>query len=416
MDAGREDALARADGVALLVERSSEPSGERRASSSRTALVPTSMAARTGLRTGRGSRLYRTGVQWRSDAASPSGLAGIERLHVVVTELDIPVTRPVRPPRPQSVPWKLTDPRLFINRELSWLAFNERVLRRQGRALPLYERLKFLAIVVVEPRRVLHGARWRASKQQLAGGVAETAADGMLPAEQLAAISERAHAHGRRAVSASGGTSCCRCWPRTAWRSLTRGRADAPSRSAAAKAYFTLVGVPGADAAGGRSRPPVPAPAQQVAQHRGARCAREGRRRASGSVPARLARGGAGAERARRARAAAAAAGHGAACSCSRSSSRCARRRAVPRLRRGADGVLPRDPQLGPERRRGGVRRSALHDPGGAAPARPRRRGAARAGRGATRGARDMRSTAALEARRRRTSTASQGAAAARRT
>ncbi|HYJ09079.1 MAG TPA: RNA degradosome polyphosphate kinase, partial [Polyangiaceae bacterium] len=41
----------------------------------------------------------------------------------------------------------LHDPSLYVNRELAWLAFNERVLdqARDGR-WPLLERLKFLAI------------------------------------------------------------------------------------------------------------------------------------------------------------------------------------------------------------------------------------------------------------------------------
>jgi polyphosphate kinase len=41
----------------------------------------------------------------------------------------------------------LSDPRLYINRELSWLAFNERVLAHtQHDGHPLLERVKFLAI------------------------------------------------------------------------------------------------------------------------------------------------------------------------------------------------------------------------------------------------------------------------------
>ena len=40
----------------------------------------------------------------------------------------------------------LDDRSLYFNREISWLAFNERVLRRPDPHWPLLERLKFLAI------------------------------------------------------------------------------------------------------------------------------------------------------------------------------------------------------------------------------------------------------------------------------
>jgi len=41
----------------------------------------------------------------------------------------------------------LSDPDLYINRELSWLRFNDRVLEEaQDKTHPLFERIKFLAI------------------------------------------------------------------------------------------------------------------------------------------------------------------------------------------------------------------------------------------------------------------------------
>jgi polyphosphate kinase len=85
------------------------------------------------------------------------------------------------------------DPQLFLNRELSWLAFNERVLEEaRDSLLPLYERLKFLGIVSSNLDEFFM-IRVAGLKQQLRQRVQETAADGMTAAEQLAAISERVH-------------------------------------------------------------------------------------------------------------------------------------------------------------------------------------------------------------------------------
>ncbi len=167
-------------------------------------------------------------------------------------------------------PMETRDPKLFINRELSWLEFNERVLAEaRDASLPVYERLKFLAIVASNLDEFFM-VRVAGLKQQLASGVAETAADGMLPPS-----SWRPSPSAPTRWSRSS-TACCarRCCPALAQRmaSTWSRRTHSPAeQKAAARTHFRPERLPGADAAGGGSRAPVSAPAQQVAQHRGHR-------------------------------------------------------------------------------------------------------------------------------------------------
>ena len=93
-------------------------------------------------------------------------------------------------------PPAVTDPaaaKLFINRELSWLGFNERVLEEaRDPTVPLAERLKFVAIVASNLDEFFM-VRVAGLKQQLSGEVEEPPPDGMMPQEQLAAVSARTH-------------------------------------------------------------------------------------------------------------------------------------------------------------------------------------------------------------------------------
>ena len=103
---------------------------------------------------------------------------------------DYPVTTTFpsqAPPVIQSAP-DLHHPSLYINRELSWLAFNRRVLHEAlDPRTPLLERVRFLGIFSSNLDEFFQ-IRVAGLKEQVAAGYSERTPDGMTPEEQLRAI------------------------------------------------------------------------------------------------------------------------------------------------------------------------------------------------------------------------------------
>jgi len=93
--------------------------------------------------------------------------------------LDLSVTRS-SPPEID-----LADPRWYLNRELTWLAFKRRVLNEAAdERLPLLERLKFIAIVSGNIDEFFM-KRIGGLKQQIGAGVRELTPDGRTPRQQV---------------------------------------------------------------------------------------------------------------------------------------------------------------------------------------------------------------------------------------
>ena len=95
-------------------------------------------------------------------------------------------------PPSKTNPEAFTDPTLFINRELSLLDFQQRVLSEaQDENNPLLERVKFLAIFGSNMDEFFM-VRVSGIRKLVESNVAEISSDGMTPREQLAAIRRRA--------------------------------------------------------------------------------------------------------------------------------------------------------------------------------------------------------------------------------
>ncbi len=106
-------------------------------------------------------------------------------------------TNTKKPPAPvaeKEVPqFDLNTPQYYLNRELSMLEFQRRVLgEAQDATNPILERVKFVAIIGSNLDEFFM-VRVGGLKMQIAAGVTKAPPDGLTPAQQLAAIRKAAH-------------------------------------------------------------------------------------------------------------------------------------------------------------------------------------------------------------------------------
>ena len=116
---------------------------------------------------------------------SSSGTSAFRRIDLDTVAEDAPVAAP-----PGFAPFS-DDPARFLNRELSWLDFNSRVLESAADPeVPLLERAKFCAIFSQNLDEFFQ-VRVAGLADQVEAGVGRTSPDGLSPSETLRAVAER---------------------------------------------------------------------------------------------------------------------------------------------------------------------------------------------------------------------------------
>ena len=90
-------------------------------------------------------------------------------------------------------PLDFENPKYYINRELSWIGFNERVLSEaEDESNPLFERLKFLSISASNLDEFFM-VRVASLKDMINAGYQKCDIAGMTASEQLEKVLEKVH-------------------------------------------------------------------------------------------------------------------------------------------------------------------------------------------------------------------------------